>query len=149
MRALRPTRIANSCSTKYSTHIRSFAIYFRRHRFLPCTYNHSPLRRNIDSSVTAFDPYSYTRGRWLDRDEQGQEARRLDFNFDALLDVAVNHSKGAREVVSCEKKEGGSNRVVIIEFDNGAKIVAKVPMQYAGPTSWTTMSEVATMRYGI
>jgi hypothetical protein len=85
----------------------------------------------------------------LYQDEQRQNSRRLDFNFDALLDVAVDHSEGAREVVSCEKKEGGFNRVFIIEFDNGAKVVAKVPMQYAGPTSWTTMSEVATMRYGI
>lgn len=106
-------------------------------------------RKLLLTVCIAFDPYSYTRGHWLDRDEQRRKARRLDFNFDALLDVAVNHSEGAREVVACEKREGGFNRVFIIEFDNGAKVVAKVPMQYAGPTSWTTLSEVATMKYGI
>lgn len=58
-------------------------------------------------------------------------------------------SVGAREVVACEKREGGFNRVFVIEFDNGAKVVAKVPMQYAGPTALTTMSEVATLRYGM
>lgn len=107
------------------------------------------LRKDLDLPDIAFDPYSYSRGRWLDRDEQRQKARRLEFNFDALLDVAVNCSVGAREVVACEKKEGGFNRVFIIEFDNGAKVVAKVPMQFAGPTALTTMSEVATLRYGI
>lgn len=58
-------------------------------------------------------------------------------------------SEGAREVVACEKREGGFNRVFIIEFDNGAKIVAKVPMRSAGPTALTKMSEVATLKYGV
>jgi hypothetical protein len=105
--------------------------------------------RDLDLPSIAFDPYSYSQGRWLDRDEQRRKARRLEFNFDALLDVAVKCSFGAREVVACEKKEGGFNRVFIIEFDNGAKVVAKVPMQFAGPTAFMTMSEVATLRYGI
>ncbi|SMQ47571.1 unnamed protein product [Zymoseptoria tritici ST99CH_3D7] len=94
-----------------------------------------------------FDPYSYSRGRWLDQNEQRQKARRIEFSFDALLDVAVNCSKSAREVVACEKREGGFNRVFIVELDNGEKVVAKVPMRFAGPPALTTMSEVATLRY--
>jgi hypothetical protein len=101
-------------------------------------------RRNINSSNIAFDPYSYSGGRWLHRDEQRQTARRLEFNFDALLHLAVKHSEGAHEVVACTKKEGGFNRVFVIDLDNGAKVVAKVPMRYAGPAALTTMSEVAT-----
>jgi hypothetical protein len=66
-----------------------------------------------------------------------------------LLDVANVHSKGAREIVACGKIEGGFNRVFVIEFDNGEKLVAKVPMRFAGPAALTTMSEVATMAYGI
>jgi len=107
------------------------------------------LRSDISSSNKACDPYSYTGGHWLHQGEQRQRARRLEFNFDALLDVAVKHCEGACEVVACEKKEGGFNRVFIIELDNGAKVVAKVPMRYAGPTALMTMSEVATMRYGM
>lgn len=107
------------------------------------------LRGDIGSPDIAFDPYSYSQGHWLDRDEQRQKSRRLGFNFDALLDVAINHSEGAREVVACEKREGGFNRVFIIKFDNGAKVVAKVPMPFAGPTALMTMSEVATLKYGI
>lgn len=97
----------------------------------------------------AFDPYTYSQGQWLHRNEERQNARRLHFNFEALLEVALKHSEGAREVVACEKREGGFNRIFIIEFDNGAKVAAKVPMPYAGPTALTTMSEVATLRYGI
>lgn len=107
------------------------------------------MRRDIDSSNKAFDPYCYSGGHWLHGDEQRQKARRLDFSFDALLDVALKHSKGAREVVACEEREGGFNRIFIIELDNGAKAVAKVPMRYAGPAALTTMSEVATLRCGI
>jgi hypothetical protein len=66
-----------------------------------------------------------------------------------LLDVAVTHSKGAHEVVACEKIEGGFNRVFVIEFDNGEKVAAKVPMRFTGPAALTTMSEVATVTYGI
>lgn len=131
-------------------HFRSFAVCSCQNRFAPCTFHASTLLRRLLLTVCiAFDPYSYTRGHWLDRDEQRRKARRLEFSFDALIDIAVNHSEGAREVVACEKREGGFNRVFIIEFDNGAKVVAKVPMQYAGPASSTTMSEVATMKYGI
>lgn len=122
----------------------------RQERFAPCTFHASTiLRRLLLTACIALDPYSYTRGHWLDQDEQRRKARRLEFDLDALLDVAVNHSEGAREVVACEKREGDFNRDFIIEFGDGAKVVAKVPLQYAGPASWTTMLEVATMKYGI
>jgi hypothetical protein len=52
-----------------------------------------------------------------------------------LLDVAVTHSQGAREVVACEKVEGGFNRVFIIELDNGEKVVANLPMRFTGPAA--------------
>lgn len=87
------------------------------------------MRRDNGSSDSVSDPYSYSGGRWLHRDEQRRKARRLEFDFDALLDVAVKNSKGAREVVSCEKKEGGFSRVFIVQLDKGAKIVAKDPMR--------------------
>lgn len=125
----------------------------RTSRFSPCTlhFKYRHLREKTSTHYvpnTAFDPYSYSRGRWLDRNEQRQTARRLDFNSSALLDVAVSCSHGAREVVACEKREGGFNRAFIVELDNGIKVVAKVPMQFACPAALTTMSEVATLRYG-
>ncbi|KAM0714559.1 hypothetical protein Q7P37_009855 [Cladosporium fusiforme] len=129
MNSLRLMKIGNA-PLKYSYRTQSFAMRSFTSRFTP-----------------SFDPYTYSQGQWLHRNEERQNARRLHFNFEALLDVAVKHSKGAREVVACEKREGGFNRIFIIEFDNGAKVVAKVPMPYAGPTALTTMSEVATLKY--
>jgi hypothetical protein len=101
----------------------------------------------VDKS-TAFDPYTYTQGRWLDRDSQQREAREIRFDFDALLDIAVKSSNGAREVVSCRKKEGSFNRAFVILLDNGAKVVARVPNRLAGPPRLTVSSEVATIQYG-
>lgn len=72
----------------------------------------------------------------------------MRFDFNALLDVAVKSSEGARQVVGCEKKEGGFNRVFIIRLDNGAKVVARLPTRLAGPPSLTVSSEVATLEYG-
>jgi len=98
-----------------------------------------------------FDPYSYTQGRWLDQDAERRAARELRFDFDALLEAAVKSSEGAREVISCEKKEkkdGGSNRVFIVQLDNGASVVARLPTRLTGPPGLTVASEVATLRYG-
>jgi hypothetical protein len=107
-----------------------------------------PRHRLVADESTAFDPYAYTKGRWLDRDSQKRETREIRFNFDALLDIAVNSSNGACEVVSCEKKEGSFNRAFVILLDNGAKVVARLPNRLAGPPRLTLSSEAATMQYG-
>lgn len=61
--------------------------------------------------MLAFDPFRYTQGRWLDRDKERRDARSLHFDFDALMDVAIKSSPGARRVTHCEREEGGSSRV--------------------------------------
>jgi len=100
------------------------------------------------NDCTAFNPYSYTQGRWLDRDTERREARELHFNFDALLEAAVRCSGGARQVTSCEKKEGSFNRVFVIRLDNAATVIARVPTHAAGPPGLTISSEVATLKFG-
>ena len=148
MQIPRLVRVAD-LTPRFATHLRSLATCARNYRFSHVRFIPHYSQKDIGSSKKAFDPYSYSAGHWLHRDEQRQKARRIEFSFDALLDVAVKHCEGAREVVACEKREGGFNRVFIIEFDNGAKVVAKVPMRYAGPSALMTMSEVATMKYGM
>jgi len=96
----------------------------------------------------AFDPYVYSHGKWLDRNGERQHARRLDFDFDALLDLAIDRSRGAKRVTSCEKKEGGFNRVFVIRLDNGKAVVARLPTRLAGRQRSTTRSEVATLEFG-
>jgi hypothetical protein len=117
-------------------------------RFTPCPLTCSARQRLVVDKSTAFDPYAYTQGRWLDRDSQKRKAREIRFDFDALLDIAVKFSDGACEVVSCEKKEGSFNRAFVILLDNGVKVVARLPNRLAGPPRLTLSSEVATLQYG-
>ncbi|PPJ59924.1 hypothetical protein CBER1_11384 [Cercospora berteroae] len=88
-------------------------------------------QRWIDTTENGFDPFVYTQGHWLDRDQTQREARILKFDFDALLDTAVKCSPGALRVVQCEKKEGGFNRVFMIQLDNDATVVACLPTRLA------------------
>ncbi|CAK1366672.1 hypothetical protein CB0940_10065 [Cercospora beticola] len=105
-----------------------------------------PLRSQTQFQPS-FDPFIYTQGHWLDRDQAQRAARVLKFDFDALLDTAIKCSPGASRVVQCEKKEGGFNRVFMIQLDNDATVVARLPTHLAGPPSLTVSSEIATLRY--
>lgn len=121
-----------------------------RSRFEPRALLHTHTARRSNTHLApAFDPYTYNEGRWLDLDHERRDARKLSFNFDALLDEAIKCSPGARRVVDCEKKEGGFNRVFIIKLDNGKTVIARIPTRLAGPPKLTVSSEVATVRYGM
>jgi len=95
------------------------------------------------------DPYNYTSGRWLNRDQLQRDARFVEFDFSALCKKVLQLCPGAHEIKSCEKKEGGFNRVFIFTMNNGDRIVARIPFRIAGPERLTTHSEVATMAYSI
>lgn len=95
------------------------------------------------------DPYNYTSGRWLNRDQLQRDARFVEFNFSALCKKVLQLCPGAHKITSCEKKEGGFNRVFIFTMNNGGRVVARVPFRIAGPERLTTHSEVATMAYSI
>jgi hypothetical protein len=75
--------------------------------------------------------------------------RKLEFDFDALLGLAIDRSPGATRVLSCDKKEGGLNRVFVIRLDNGKSVIARFPTKLAGPPRANVSSEVATLRFGI
>ena len=104
-------------------------------------------RANTSDTTLDVDPYSYTSGRWLNRDILERESRYIQFDFAALCKKAVELCPGARRVLRYEKKEGGFNRSFIIIMDDGTKIVARLPTSIAGPRRLTTNSEVATMTY--
>ena len=109
----------------------------------------SPLRKAYHNAKlnTDFDPYNYTKGRWLRNDAIERKARFIQFDFDALCRKIVALCPGAHSVTSCEKIEGGSNRVFIFQTDDGNRLVAKLPFSVAGPPRYTTGSEVATVEY--
>lgn len=96
---------------------------------------------------TGLDPHAYTSGRWLRRDQLERDARYIAFDFDALCRRIVELCPGAASITTCDKKEGGFNRVFIFTTDNAKRVVARLPFAIAGPPRLTTGSEVATMEY--
>ncbi|KAJ5629939.1 hypothetical protein N7528_003596 [Penicillium herquei] len=94
-----------------------------------------------------FDPCRYTSGRWLRNDKFERQARYIDVNFELLCRKVIEISNGAESIVSCEKKEGGFNRVFIFTMDDGSRVIARLPFVISGPARLTTASEVATIHY--
>ncbi|RAK97240.1 uncharacterized protein BO80DRAFT_415183 [Aspergillus ibericus CBS 121593] len=111
----------------------------------PCNLRAGGVATN--STPVGFDPYTYTDGRWLHRDALQRESRRIVFNFPALCERVISLCPGATEIVNCEKKDGGFNRVFLFTVDTGCRVVARLPTSIAGPPRLTTNSEVATMIY--
>ncbi|RDL34586.1 uncharacterized protein BP5553_07714 [Venustampulla echinocandica] len=91
------------------------------------------------------DPYVYTSGRWLHRDQLQRTSRSIHFDFTALCAKVVELCPGAHEIASYDKKEGGFNRVFLFTMDNGARVAARLSFRVTGPARLTTHSEVATM----
>ncbi len=94
------------------------------------------------------NPYKYTSGRWLRRDNLERDSRLLGFDFDALRKRVIELCPGATSIARYEKKEGGYNRIFIFTCDNARRVVARLPTSVAGPSRLTTNSEVATITYG-
>jgi hypothetical protein len=97
--------------------------------------------------VGVIDPRAYTSGRWLRQDKVERDSRFIKFNFEALCQRIIDLCPGADAIATCQKIEGGFNRVFIFTLDNAKQIVARLPFPLAGPTKLTTASEVATVRY--
>ncbi|KAJ5426904.1 hypothetical protein N7465_001974 [Penicillium sp. CMV-2018d] len=99
------------------------------------------------ATVHGVDPHSYTSGRWLRDNKHQRQLRRIDFNFDELCRKVVGLYHGTKHIKSCEKKEGGFNRVFIFTMDDSSRVVARLPFTSAGPAKLATASEVATIQY--
>ncbi|KAI4098433.1 MAG: hypothetical protein LQ339_006404 [Xanthoria mediterranea] len=93
------------------------------------------------------DPRVYSSGRWLRGDSLERESRYIRFDFAALCKRATELCPGATFIVTCEKKEGGYNRVFIFTMNNKSRVVARLPTRIAGPPKLITNSEVATIKY--
>ncbi|KAI1983645.1 Phosphotransferase enzyme [Ophidiomyces ophidiicola] len=97
------------------------------------------------------DYYRYTGGRWLFNEAEQLAARRVEFNLDALVAVAIK-SLG-QEHISCSKveklPEGNFNKSLLLTMTDGSQLVARVPNPNSGLPHYTTASEVATMDFAI
>ncbi|PGH34445.1 hypothetical protein GX50_02713 [[Emmonsia] crescens] len=90
------------------------------------TQNHSVLT-NFTTEYLAYAfvnkvPFAYTASRWL-------------------------HLNNLQREGCCEKLEGGFSKAFIITTDDGRCVVAKFLTSVAGPATFVTNSEVATITY--
>lgn len=83
--------------------------------------------------------------RWLDRNDERQQVWRLQFDFGALLDLAVERSPGAKMVTGCDKKEDGFDRVFVIQLDKGKNVVARLPTSRSSYRRCAISSDVAAL----
>ncbi len=93
------------------------------------------------------DFFRYTSGRWLWDEERHLQDRYRAFNIEELKAVAAK-SLGANECISMVKiGEGNFNKAFRLVMDNGTVGIARIPHPNAGPPTYTTASEVATMDF--
>lgn len=89
--------------------------------------------------------FRYTSGRWVWDEEQQLRDRYKPFNVSELRKIAAK-TLGSHGVVSMVKlAEGGYNKVFRLIMNDGKRVLARIPNSNAGPTFYTTASEVATM----
>ncbi|KAL2071900.1 hypothetical protein VTL71DRAFT_13135 [Oculimacula yallundae] len=103
-----------------------------------------------EEHISEEELYRYTRHRWVYNEARHISERYLKFDLQQLLKAAVAaiSSQGARyctKVLKC--KEGLNNKAYLITMDNGAEVFAKLPNPSAGPSFYTTASEVATRKF--
>ncbi|KAL3475952.1 kinase-like domain-containing protein [Aspergillus californicus] len=98
--------------------------------------------------------YQYRRYRWLTDEAEELKARYREFRLLALLEAATKVtgndavnlilSTGVR-ILKCV--EGQYNKAFVLTMNNGQEIIAKLPNPNAGPSFYTTASEVATRQF--
>ncbi|OJZ91270.1 hypothetical protein ASPFODRAFT_68133 [Aspergillus luchuensis CBS 106.47] len=93
--------------------------------------------------------FRYQRYKWLSRDCKHLAARYRDFNLDNLLEAVVQAT--GRDGTQCVKVlkclEGQYNKAFVLTMINGEELVARLPNPNAGPSFYTTASEVATRHF--
>lgn len=106
------------------------------------------LSKQIPAASPDFEQlFRYTSGRWLWDEEQQLRDRYRAFNVAGLQGLAAR-AVGSGGCVSITKlAEGGFNKVFRLVMDDGKSVLARIPNPNAGPSFYTTASEVATMEF--
>ncbi|RFU30085.1 hypothetical protein B7463_g6233, partial [Scytalidium lignicola] len=100
----------------------------------------------ICNDILEDELYRYTRNRWIYNESEQLSKRYLKFDLQQLLKAAVTavSNEGTR-VLKC--REGLNNKAYLLTMNNGSEVFAKLPNPIAGPTYYTTASEVATRAF--
>ncbi|KAG8216322.1 hypothetical protein J3R82DRAFT_6392 [Butyriboletus roseoflavus] len=91
--------------------------------------------------------FRYTSGRWIYNEREQMHIRYVSFDVDALKRVAATAADADRCVQMVKTAEGSFNKIFLLTFDNGKKLIAKIPCPLVAPRRLCTASEVATMDY--
>ncbi|PLB53413.1 hypothetical protein P170DRAFT_376246 [Aspergillus steynii IBT 23096] len=110
----------------------------------PWTKTKRDLHPNTPQSFKPkFNPHAYTSGHWLLNNHEQHSLRHIEFDFSALCLKIQALCPENGPIVSCEKLEGGNNRVFVFALDDGRRVVARLPFRTAGRTDVLVRSEVA------
>lgn len=93
--------------------------------------------------------FCYSSGRFLFNEEIRLRERYVEFDIDELQAAAQRSVEHAhRRVMEIRKlAEGGFNRVLLLQMQDGFEIIAKIPYHIAGPAFYATASEAATLAF--
>lgn len=88
-----------------------------------------------DQSWDKPDFHLYTAGRWLFNETQQLAERRVNFNFDELVRVAMESLDFGPHVCTEVEKlpDGNYSKAFLLTTESGHQLVAKVPNPNAGP----------------
>ncbi|KAH7889320.1 kinase-like domain-containing protein [Phlebopus sp. FC_14] len=105
----------------------------------------SATRRTEHSEYEHF--FRCTSGRWIYNEQEQMRIRYVSFNVDALKQLATTAARANQCVEMVKIAEGSFNKIFRLTFDNGEKLIAKIPCPLSAPPRLCTASEVATMDY--
>ncbi|KAI2711767.1 hypothetical protein CBS147333_1270 [Penicillium roqueforti] len=93
------------------------------------------LNSRSDQSWDKPDFHLYTAGRWLFNETQQLAERRVNFNFDELVRVAMESLDFGPHVCTEVEKlpDGNYSKAFLLTTESGHQLVAKVPNPNAGP----------------
>jgi len=98
-------------------------------------------------SITREELFKYTNGRFLANEAEACNRRYVRFDIDQLCAVAAAAGESSSPITAIDKMEGGFSRALIMQKKDGSEVVAKIPFPIAGPTKYTTASEVAVLKF--
>lgn len=134
--------LCTRCTSRFRfQHTRRYQAHSRQHR--------SRLQMSMKSDSQYEDFFRYTSGRWVWDEEQQLHDRYRRFNVPEIQRIAAaSVGAKAKECVDMKKlAEGSFNKAFRLTMDNGSVVIVRMPNPNAGPTYYTTASEVATMDF--
>ncbi|KMP06014.1 hypothetical protein CIRG_05695 [Coccidioides immitis RMSCC 2394] len=92
--------------------------------------------------------FRYTTGRWLWQEKEQMLQRYRKFDVNELKVLAARTLGLTNKCIKMSKiGEGNYNKVFRLQMEDGTTVIARIPHPNAGPATYTTASEVATMEF--